>query len=219
MNTLKKQLIREYKELDSCTLSDAFDELNLKQGGCILPKQMIKNTTICGQVFTVKYVSKNEKERKFGTFLEDIPADRIVVIDNQGRIDGSVWGDTMALYAQKNGVGGAVLNGVYRDVGPIQDLGFPVFAKGCSSKSGKELVRVEATNVAIEMDNVLIEPDDLIFGDESGVIVIPFEHVEIVLNKAKELKRIDTRFVENLANGLSYKEAKTKANDRSLKDE
>lgn len=219
MNRLNRQLIREYKELDSCTLSDAFDELNIKQGGCVLPKQMVNGTKICGQVFTVKYVSKNEKERKFGTFLEDIPADRIVVIDNQGRIDGSVWGDTMALYAQKNGVGGAVLNGVYRDVGPIQDLGFPVFAKGCSSKSGKELVRVEATNVAIEMDNVLIEPDDLIFGDESGVIVIPFEHVEIVLNKAKELKKIDTLFVENLANGLSYKEAKNKATERSLGNE
>lgn len=42
MNTLKKELIREYKELDSCTLSDAFDELNLKQGGCILLNRCLK---------------------------------------------------------------------------------------------------------------------------------------------------------------------------------
>ncbi|WP_414839445.1 RraA family protein [Carnobacterium sp. TMP28] len=205
---IKKETIEEFKKLDSCTISDAFDELRIGQGGYISPKQMNGDTKICGQVFTVRYLPKQANQRNFGTFLEEIPEGRVVVIDNQGRMDGSVWGDTMALYAQKKGVSGVVVNGVYRDVGPIQELGFPVFAKGYSSRSGKDLVSVDAINVAIQVDNSLIEPDDLIFGDESGVMVIPFDQVEKVLIETKKLKKKDEQFIKQLHTGLTYNEAK-----------
>ncbi|MDN6385718.1 MAG: RraA family protein [Alkalibacterium gilvum] len=212
INTINTDIIKAYKKLDSCTLSDAFDTLEISQGGYILPKQRVKNTTICGQAFTVRYLPKQENESNFGTFLDDIPEDRVAVVDNDGRVDGSVWGDTMALFAQKKGVAGAVLNGVYRDVGPIDKLGFPVFAKGACSRSGKNLVSVDATNVPIQIDGVRIDPDDLVFGDESGVMVIPYDHIESVLNEAKRLKTTDDSFINNLESGMSYQDAKQNKN-------
>lgn len=207
---MKKSLIEQYKQLDSCTLSDAFDKLNIGQGGYIYPKQMVSHTTICGPAYTVRYLPKVEHKIAFGNFLDDIPQGSVVVIDNQGRTDGSVWGDTMAFYAQKKGVEGTVINGVYRDVGAIEALKYPVYAKGYSIKSGKDLVGVDATNVSIQMDDVLIRPNDLIFGDESGVIVIPFEYAEEILEKAHQLKAQDDQLVENIMAGLSYEEAKSK---------
>ncbi|GEK92170.1 RraA family protein [Alkalibacterium kapii] len=208
INNIEKEIIEEYKKLDTCTISDAFDQLNIGQGGFISPKPMVKNTKICGQVYTVRYLPMQEYNKNFGTFLDDIPKGRVAVIDNNGRLDGSVWGDTMALFAQKQGVAGAVLNGVYRDVEPINELGFPVFAKGTSTKSGKNLVAVDAVNVPIQIDDVRIDPDDLIFGDESGVMVIPYQHVETVLKEAKRLKDKDQHFIDNLESGMPYKDAK-----------
>lgn len=207
-NTIKKEIINEYRKLDSCTISDAFDKLKIGQGGYISPTQMNNNTKICGQAYTVRYLPKIENTSAFGNFLDEIQEGSIVVIDNQGRKDGSVWGDTMALYAQKKGVGGTVINGVYRDVGTIQNLGYPVFAKGYSIKSGKDLVGVDATNIPIQVDDVLIEPGDLIFGDESGVIVIPYSYAKEILGEAKKIKVKDDRLIENLNAGSSYKEAK-----------
>ncbi|SEL37101.1 hypothetical protein [Carnobacterium iners] len=78
----------------------------------------------------------------------------------------------------KKGVSGVVINGVYRDVRPIQELGFPFFSKSYSSRSGKDLVSVDAINVAILVDDSLIEPDNLIFGDEFDVMIIPFGRVK-----------------------------------------
>lgn len=44
-------------------------------------------------------------------------------------------------------------------------------------------------NVTLECDGVRVESGDLIFGDESGVVVVPAEIVPEVVRAAMEIKR------------------------------
>jgi 4-hydroxy-4-methyl-2-oxoglutarate aldolase len=54
---------------------------------------------------------------------------------------------------------------------------------------------------------VRVSPGDFILGDDDGVIAIPSEHVEQVLNEAERLTAQEARIRTDLASGLSLAQA------------
>lgn len=55
-----------------------------------------------------------------------------MVITTNGEHHAGVWGELMTVAATARGVTGVVIDGLVRDVDPIERLGFPVFARGAS---------------------------------------------------------------------------------------
>ena len=59
----------------------------------------------------------------------------------------------------------------------------------------------------VEIDGVLVRPDDVIFGDIDGVVVVPAEAVEAVFQAALEKVRGEHLVREAIENGMSASDA------------
>ena len=80
-----------------------------------------------------------------------------------------------------------------------RELGYPVFSKDHWMRTGKDRVQVEATNVAVNIGDARVQPGDIVRGDADGVVVIPKEHEDKVLDTAEEVERPRTRSAKRCA--------------------
>ena len=78
--------------------------------------------------------------KSVGDYIDDVPTGAVVVIDNGGRLDATVWGDILTTVAHRDGVAGTVIDGVCRDVGRSIELGYPIFARANTMRTGKDRV-------------------------------------------------------------------------------
>jgi len=94
-----KELVALFEGMDTPGVSDAMDKLGIP-GQCrgIAPLDNYR-ATVVGPAFTVKYVSCGQPAGTVGDFIDDVAEGDVIVIDNDGRTDCTVWGDIMTQYA------------------------------------------------------------------------------------------------------------------------
>lgn len=119
----------------------------------------------------------------------------------------------MTAGAQAKGVAGVVISGRCRDLAEHRAAGFPVFARGHSTLGQSPFVRPSAINVPLVIkshDNadspdafpaVTVEPGDWIVADEDGVVCIPKDMVDKVVEVARIARGIDARVLEDINAG------------------
>jgi regulator of RNase E activity RraA/CMP-N-acetylneuraminic acid synthetase len=83
------------------------------------------------------------------------------------------FGDLNATIAIRSGAVGAVIDGVTRDSRDVAALGLPVYARRSYCDDIKYEGTMGSMNLPIRIGEVAIAHDDMIFGDENGVVVIP----------------------------------------------
>ncbi len=184
---IKQEIIDRYRQLDTALISDAMEELRIP-GGLLGISSILEDQTICGEAFTVHYIPAGLSKPAVGRYFSEVQPGQVIVIDNAGRLDCAVWGDITTRVSAKRKIEGTVIDGACRDIKAIRQSGFPVFAKGKSLVSGRRYVVVGAVNVPISCAGILVCPGDLVFGDETGVIVIPKSKIEVVLKLSEKLK-------------------------------
>ncbi|ATW52282.1 aminotransferase class I/II-fold pyridoxal phosphate-dependent enzyme [Streptomyces peucetius] len=82
-------------DLSTASVSDALDSLGLP-GSLHGIGALRQGQRVVGPVFTVTYESVDETGGTVGDFLDDVPAGAVVLIDNAGRTDCTVWGGIMS---------------------------------------------------------------------------------------------------------------------------
>jgi regulator of RNase E activity RraA len=123
----------------------------------------------------------------------------VIVLDNGGRDNATVWGDILTEIAQRRGIAGTVIDGVCRDVALCTSIGYPVFSKDHWMRTGKDRVQVEATNVTVNIGDARVQPGDIVRGDADGVVVIPKQHEAQVLDTAEASSARRTRSAKRCA--------------------
>ena len=113
------------------------------------------------------------------------------MISTAGSIQNAPWGELLSTAAKARGGRGAVVDGLVRDVRKIEQLGFPVFARGIKPVDSKGRGMVIDYNVPVDCAGVLVSPGDLVVADYDGVIVVPAEVVPEVICMATE--KVDQR--------------------------
>jgi len=143
-----------------------------------------------------------------GDFLDDVKSGQVIVIDNAGRDNCTVWGDIMAKTAKQMGIAGTVIDGVCRDIPAVLECGYPIYSKGYYMRTGKDRVYVDAVNVPVTLSDIQVRPDDIILGDDTGVVVVPQERAEEVAGIAEEIDRKEQEILALVAQGHPLKEAR-----------
>lgn len=208
-------VVEQFLSIDTTCVSDAIDRIGIKCG-LLGIKPIVQGKKICGPAYTVRYLPCGEVKGSVGDFLDDVPSGYVVVIDNNGRTDCTVWGDLMSLAASMKKINGTVINGVCRDIPAIRELEYPVYSKGYYMVTGKDRVELESINKMISISGVQVNPGDLIFADDSGVIVIPIERAGEILSIAKEINEKEKMIEQEIRKGISLKEARNKVNYHHL---
>lgn len=204
---LSPEIIRGFQELDTPSITDAMDRLDLT-GGLLGIRPIVRGTKLCGQAFTVHYTACGQVHGTVGDFLDDVEPGQVVVIDNGGRLHCTVWGDIMSFYASTRGIAGTIIDGVCRDIPTIDELHYPIFTKGAYMVTGKDRVYVDAINQPVTVSNVQVLPGDLMVADDSGAVVVPFSHAEQILQVAREIEAKEQFIRDELKKGTSLKKAR-----------
>lgn len=173
-------------QYDTATLSDALDRLGIF-GQCAHIRPCDRSFRMAGRAYTLLYGPAAKPAGTVGDYIDDVPQGHVVVLDNGGREDCTVWGDILTEIAHRRALAGTVIDGINRDVSLCLSLGYPVYSRGTWMRTGKDRVQVEATNVPVTLGGARVRPGDILRGDADGVIVIPQEHEDAVLAVAAEI--------------------------------
>jgi 4-hydroxy-4-methyl-2-oxoglutarate aldolase len=193
--------------LDTATLSDALDKLGLN-GQCYRIKPRDNGFRMAGRAWTLLYGPAGNPAGTVGDYIDDVPPGSVVVLDNGGRDNATVWGDILTEIAHRRGIAGTVIDGVCRDVAMCLKLGYPVFARDHWMRTGKDRVQVEATGVPVNIGDVRVAPGDLLRGDADGVVVIPRDFEDRVLDTAEGIEQAEEAIREAVRGGLRLDEAR-----------
>jgi regulator of RNase E activity RraA len=96
------------------------------------------------------------------------------------------WGELLSTASKMRGSTGAVVDALTRDVKQIINMNFPVFARGIKPVDSKGRGYVEAIDVTIPCGDITVRPNEVVFGDYDGIVVIPQEVEDEVLSRALE---------------------------------
>jgi 4-hydroxy-4-methyl-2-oxoglutarate aldolase len=118
--------------------------------------------------------------------LDSILPGEVVIVSTAGSLQNAPWGELLSTAARARGARGAVIDGLVRDVRKIQDLEFPVFARGIKPVDSKGRGTIIDYNVPIECAGARVSPGDLVFADYDGVITVPVEVLPNVIQLAME---------------------------------
>ena len=96
----------------------------------------------------------------------------------------ALWGELLTATAKARGAAGAVLDGYSRDTPQVMGQNFPVFCTQCWAQDSSVRTYVCDYRCTIEIGQVTIHDGDLVFGDIDGVLIIPKEIKDEVIEKA-----------------------------------
>ena len=193
--------------LDTATLSDALDRLGIV-GQCYRIAGRDPDFRMAGRAYTMLCGPASTPPGTVGDYIDDVPAGHVVVIDNGGRDDATIWGDILTEIAHRRGLAGTVIDGISRDVSLCRKLGYPVFSRGPWMRTGKDRVQVEVVNCPVNIGGARVTPGDIVRGDPDGVIVIPQAHEDAVLDAAEEIHAAEERIREACRSGIRLDEAR-----------
>ncbi|MCM2130226.1 RraA family protein [Larsenimonas rhizosphaerae] len=108
----------------------------------------------------------------------------VIVCDAGGDTTNALMGELMLAYAVKKGVVGFVLNGAIRDLDGFRETNLPTFAAGVTHRGPYKNGPGEI-NTPISLNGMVIEPGDLIIGDSDGMLCVPYDDAETVLEAAQ----------------------------------
>ena len=205
-----EKLVEDLLNLGTTTVSDACDRLGINaQAVGIMP--LDRNFTLGGRAFTVKTIpSKNVNPGNVGDYIDEVKEGQVVVLDNEGKPNATVWGDILTIMSHRNKLAGTVIHGVCRDASRSLELGYPIFSRGNTMRTGKDRVECVAINEQCSLGEVHVSPNDVLVGDADGIVVIPNDRAEEVLKIGKEIEAAEDAIRAEIDKGSRLDDARAK---------
>ena len=169
------------------------------------------NCTIVGRARTFRWMETDYivQEDPYGLEIEAMdslkPAD-VVVHSSDHAGTNAPWGELMSTVALRNGAAGCICDSQIRDCQKIIRLRFPVFYRGIRPLDSMGRARVMAYDVAVKCGEVLVNPGELVFADFDGVVVVPREVEDQVLQLAQEKVGKETASRRELLKGRTLRD-------------
>lgn len=199
------------KELYSSVIGDILDTLNCFQQFFPKPvKPLLRDMKVVGRAMPVLLADVcGHQQKPFGLLTEAL--DQLeggeVYVGSLPSEACACWGEILTATAKKRGAVGAVVNAPHRDTLTTLEQDWPVFSTGAFAQDSAPRMKVVDFRCTIGIGALVIQPGDLIFGDEDGVVVIPRQFEEEVLEKALEKARGEKLVRKAIEGGLTSTEA------------
>ncbi|PLS18606.1 methyltransferase [Bacillus sp. M6-12] len=194
-NPVKKEIIEKFRNIATVHLSDNMNRLNAI-GSCIRPHH--KEGKLLGTAITVK--TRPGDNLMVHKAIDLAKPGEVLVVDAGGETTNAIVGEIMMRLAQKAGISGFVIDGAIRDYGIIKKEMFPVFAKGVTNR-GPYKDGPGEINVPVTIGGMVINPGDIIVGDEDGLVAIPCQGAEEILQLAQEQQIKEEKILRSIENG------------------
>lgn len=124
---------------------------------------------------------------------------KVLVLASNGYADASLAGGTKLARVQKMGMAGVLADGRLRDFGELAGYEFAAYCRGEATRWGGDAITPYQANVPVVISGVGIHPDDYIFADSSGAVVIPSGQLAAVVDEAARVNDEDLAAIEIIA--------------------
>ncbi|KAG2153712.1 ribonuclease E inhibitor RraA/Dimethylmenaquinone methyltransferase [Suillus bovinus] len=220
MSTSTRSSACPLSQFSACEISDALIKLGSPNGGHIPDIHMlspISQVKICAPAYTVQMVlaSDNSAPKLSSHFVDTAPPGSVVVVNAPPQIKNAARGAV-----------GVVISGRCRDLAEHRAADFPVFARGHSTVGQSPFVRPSGVNITLTIHPkdvgdgpdafapVTVTPGDWIVADEDGVVCVPVDMVDKVVELAQKGQDIDAKCMADIKAGkgiqASFKEHRGK---------
>lgn len=191
---LSQDIIERATKLNTTLISDAL--------GCTgsmdyKVKPVVEGMKVVGTALTIDLKEGDNLFLHQGIYLGG--PGYVLVADGKGYTQNAYLGELMASAARAMGIEGIVIDGLVRDKQMLTEIGFPVFAKGFIP-NGPFKEGPGDINIPISCAGVTVYPGDLIVGDDDGVVVVPKEKIESVLEKAEVKLKYEEKRLQKILN-------------------
>lgn len=193
--TVKEELVEKFQTLATSLLSDNMNRLH-SIGHNLRPYH--KEGKLIGNAFTVK--TRPGDNLMVHKAIDIAKSGDVIVVDAGGDLTNAIIGEIMVTLARKNGIHGFVIDGAIRDSGPISRATFPVYARGLTHR-GPYKDGPGEINVPVSIDGMVVHPGDIIIGDEDGLVVIPPQDAEQIIQLAQQQLLKEKRTLQSIEEG------------------
>jgi len=185
MNTLK--------ELSTGMIADALAISGINGGVMgVRPARGFEDVKIVGPAVTVLFSPPRSGEKTFTNYevIRNAAPGSVLVIDGKG-FDGHFTGDNQAACAKQQGLEAIVVYGGARDLRGFRQAEIPLYAMGSATRDKPAEFKITAYDVAVEIGGVPVRPRDIIVADEDGVVVIPGDFLEGLMENMKIIHTVE----------------------------
>jgi regulator of RNase E activity RraA len=159
---------------------------------------------VAGRVLPARHVGSVDV---FLEAFESAEQGDVLVVDNGGRRDEACVGDMVALEAAAAGIAGLVVWGLHRDTVDITAIGLPVFSLGALPTGPLRLDPQPADALSsATIGEWTVTREDVVLGDEDGVIFVPANRVDELFNLAESIRDTEQAQAAAIRAGRSLRE-------------
>ena len=158
-------------------------------------------TVLCSDVYEIPELPYQKEIEA----VDRLTANQVLVCTTNGSVRYSFWGELLSTAAVARSATGAVIDGFTRDTRAIIEMDFPVFAIGRLPTDSKGRGEVVDYDVPIDCGGVTVNTGDIVFGDDDGVVVIPQEVEQQVIQSAFRKVSQENQIRQELLEGASVR--------------
>lgn len=130
----------------------------------------------------------------------------VIVVDTCGCRNYTLLGDLMGSAAFGKGIAAIIIDGGIRDINDLQEKTMPVWARFISPAVGDKDGPGEI-NLPISCGGVPVLPGDYIVADDNGVVVVPPDLVQQIVEGSETKLAYERKRAEEIAQGVYMKPA------------
>jgi regulator of RNase E activity RraA len=168
---------------------------------------------VFGPAYTLRYMPMREDlatgeamanpENPQRKAIEVVPAGHVLIADTHGMDVSGTFGDILVARLQVRGVAGVVSDGPMRDIAELENMDFPVFARGNAAPPSYASMLAADAQVPIGCGGVAVFPGDIVIGDPDGVVILPAAIAEEVARAAVEQDQLEAYVRQRIEGGDS----------------
>ncbi|MEO0562211.1 MAG: RraA family protein [Chloroflexota bacterium] len=204
--TLEDKIAR-FEQIYTGAITDILDEQGYRN--CVLPHDLyplVPGQRVTGTALPMYGEPTTETDPDviyppLLRMLGDVQPGQVLVSKANDNVAAHL-GELSSETAKYRGARGAVIYGGVRDTDYIIKLGFPVFSRYTTPSDVLGRWRLVDYNCEIEIGGVTIRPGDIIVGDRDGVLVVPHEISDDVLQEAEEVVNTENLVRKDILQGV-----------------
>ena len=192
----------------SAVIMDVMDQMNVRVQ-CMDPsiRPLVPSMRTWGEAVTAYFETVTEvPEKPFQMEMEvidDLKEGQVIVSQCNSRELSAAWGGLLSNAAIGRKASGVITDGGARDYNEVVGLNFPTFCRGLTPYDSLGRMDVVDRDITIVCGGIRISPEDLVYADVDGVVVVPQEMTDEVIARAWEKVQGESKVREELRSGAS----------------
>mgnify|MGYP003952832789 CR=1 FL=1 len=211
---MKKNIIEKcIKNLYSAVIADTLDSFGYhKQAVNTSIHALESDRILCGFARTGIYMPIYHDDEDTNVYeyeielIDSLLEGEVCVLSCNNNKNIAPWGELLTTRAKYLKAAGCLTDGCIRDSSAIKKMNFPIFSNGTNPVDTKFRGKMIYADIPAEIGGVLIKSGDLIFGDQDGLVSVPSELINSVVEKSFQKVSQENTVRKELNEGKSLKE-------------